>query len=346
MPSRREPESKVVGFVALSNNEAKVAERASFPLFDWLRFALASVVALTHEQVICWDQAGNLSVQVFFALSGWLIGSILLTTDRSRLPKFYYNRATRIWIPYALAVAFFYVVAALREGVDASWLRCLFFDGTFTHNWFINPVRPMPLAGTGNHFWSIAVEEQFYLAAPILIVLLPFGRSAAFWIIVAVVAVVSRSWYGSISLGVLAAVIRPKVNAWLLILGALTFTAAMLAIDYRTFAPAVALTIVLLTSRQGPRSGVGEFFGGVSYPLYLYHWTGMFAANAIGKRLAFTTGKGELAYLIAVLVGTAAYVLVDRKVMQLRGRYYSPTMGRSIMASAYALLFVGVCYGV
>ena len=77
----------------------------SFPLFDWLRFILASVVALSHEGLFVWDRAGNLAVQIFFALSGWLIGGILLRTERTGLPRFYFNRATRIWIPYFGAIA-------------------------------------------------------------------------------------------------------------------------------------------------------------------------------------------------------------------------------------------------
>ena len=314
----------------------------SFPLFDWLRFVLASVVALTHERVIGWEHAGNLAVQVFFALSGWLIGGILLRTDRHHLPKFYYNRATRIWIPYALAVASIYSVAALREGIDGTWLRCLFFDGTFTHNWFINPSQPMPLHGTGNHFWSIAVEEQFYLAAPLLIVLLPFGRSAIFWTLVAIFAVLSGSWYGSISLGVLAAVSRPRFKTWQAVIALILSSAAMYAIDYQIFAPGVAISVVLLTSKQGPRSRAGEFLGGVSYPLYLYHWVGIFIANLFMRH---SPAVGIVAYVFAVAAGVAAYLVVDRNVMRWRGRFYRPLAGKVLMGIAYALFAVGVTYG-
>ena len=84
---------------------------ASFPLFDWLRFVLASVVALGHGGVIEWEYSGYLAVQVFLALSGWLIGGILLETPREGLPRFFFNRATRIWIPYGIAVLLLYGVA-------------------------------------------------------------------------------------------------------------------------------------------------------------------------------------------------------------------------------------------
>ena len=50
---------------------------AAYPLLDWLRFVLASVVVLGHSVVIPWEPAPYLAVQIFFALSGWLIGTIL-----------------------------------------------------------------------------------------------------------------------------------------------------------------------------------------------------------------------------------------------------------------------------
>ena len=170
------------------------------------------------KRLSAWPNAGNFAVQVFFALSGWLIGGILLRTEFKRLPNFYYNRGTRIWIPYAFAVAAIYLLSAFRDPVTTSFFKCLLYDTTFTHNWFIPKVPEviarMPLKGTGAHFWSISVEEQFYLAAPLLIVLLPFGRSILFWVIVAAAAYLSQGWYGSISLGVLAAVVRFRFGDW------------------------------------------------------------------------------------------------------------------------------------
>src|SRR6266508_6836356 len=85
-----------------ANPEA--AKLSSYPLFDWLRFVLASAVVLGHTKIITWSPAGNLSVQVFFALSGWLIGGILLETKRDELPRFFFNRTTRIWLPYFFAI--------------------------------------------------------------------------------------------------------------------------------------------------------------------------------------------------------------------------------------------------
>src|SRR5262249_28730053 len=152
----------------LENLEAAKVEQVA--AFDVLRFLLAFSVLLSHMGVLTWEASGNLPVQVFFALSGWLIGSILYNTIPTELSRFYFNRATRIWIPYFTTVAILYLVSAVHEQVHSPrWHEFLIYDLTFTHNWFsLLPnaqvaLSQMPLQGTGNHFWSIAVEEQFYL---------------------------------------------------------------------------------------------------------------------------------------------------------------------------------------
>ena len=332
----------------------------SFPLFDWLRFALASSVALSHEGIFTWGNAGNFAVQVFFALSGWLIGGILLRTELKGLPRFYYNRGTRIWIPYFIAVASIYALSALRDPVTQHYFKFLFYDLTFTHNWFIPKIAPvivtMPLKGTGAHFWSISVEEQFYLAAPLLIVLLPFGRSILFWALLAVAATLDQSWYGAISCGVLAAVVRCRYGDWQLTrpgfisiaVAAAVLTGIMLGFpkSYMLTAPPLAAAIVLMTSVQGARGAVGRFAGGMSYPLYLYHWIGMFGANFITKRLGlWLPSIGWTAYFISLVAGSLAYVAVDQNVMRLRGVLFRPNYGKILMISAYSLLAIGIITG-
>src|SRR4029078_9531921 len=114
------------------------------------------------------------------------------------------------WIPYFFAVAALYALSATRDPITTRWLEFLFYYATFTHNWF--SLRPdaatalaqMPLKGTGNAFWSISVEEQFYLVAPLIIVAATrLGRSPITWILIS-----ATLWFfqlvdfASISLGV------------------------------------------------------------------------------------------------------------------------------------------------
>jgi peptidoglycan/LPS O-acetylase OafA/YrhL len=166
-----------------------------YPWFDWLRAVLAITVMLGHDQVIRWQSSGDLAVKVFFALSGWLIGGMLLQTPHEGLPRFFFNRAVRIWAPYYLALILLVGASLLREPVVSKWFEFVFYKLTFVYNLFgtnqlAANVDSMPLRGTGNHFWSVNAEEQFYLLAPLLLVLLPprLGRSPLLWSVLAVMA--------------------------------------------------------------------------------------------------------------------------------------------------------------
>jgi peptidoglycan/LPS O-acetylase OafA/YrhL len=333
------------------------AREASYPLFDWLRFALASVVVLVHGGIAVWPDAGNFAVCVFFALSGWLIGGILLNTPMSALPRFYFNRSFRIWIPYAVAVAALYATAALHEGADGRFFQFLFYDLTFTHYWFI-PKTPqiiqlMPLDGTGAHFWSISVEEQFYLFAPLILIFLPWGRTVFLWAILCLAALLVDYHYACITLGVLAALLKDKFGVWYgstpvqaILVSALLALFAVIVRDhalYVWFAPLAALLVVMLCARQGSRQPVAQFLGGISYPLYLNHWMGIFAANFLSKALTLSSAMHiAAAYVLALIAGALAYIFVDRWVLARRSTLYTDHRGRVLMAVAYALLLMGV----
>ena len=347
---------------ASTNPEAR--KLSSYPLFDWLRFILASIVALAHAKVIGGGETtANLAVQVFFALSGWLIGGILLQTLRAELPRFFFNRATRIWLPYFFAILALYALSALRDPLSLRWLEFLFYDVTFTHNWF--SLRPdpllafaqMPLNGTGNHFWSIAVEEQFYLLAPLIIVVIGFGRKPIFWVIAVLFLFAFHVVdFPSICLGVFAAILKQKYGDWHLrpraILGlgvaAVLSFVVLINIAYYSFAaPVFSVVIVLIAARPGPRLPLGIFAGGISYPMYLNHWMGAFVAHGIVKRVDFLPplAEGLLSYFGGVLAGITAYLIVDRIVMASRDAYYFPALGYSLGVAAYFLVSCGLTVG-
>lgn len=344
-------------------NDAAGVTSIEYPAFDWLRFILASVVALGHVGLISHSEiTGNLAVQVFFSLSGWLIGGILMKTGLAQLPRFFFNRATRIWIPYFFAVGALYSLSALRDPVTARWLQFLFFDATFTHNWF--SLRPnaaealahMPLKGTGNGFWSISVEEQFYLVAPLIIVFMRFGRSPVLWAFI-----FSALWgaqlvdFASISLGVLATTLRnsygdihlrPRFVVTLVCL-ALVSLPILGTHLYSFAAPFFAISIVLLCARPGHRTAVGMFAGAISYPMYLNHWMASFAINGLTKRVDLLPHAmvGLTSYAGATLVGSIAYLLIDRNVLKHRNEYYSPRVGKVSAGLAYTLVLLGVTGG-
>lgn len=328
------------------------------PALDWLRFVLASIVLLEHAG---WDIpgpiTGQLAVWVFLALSGWLIGGILLRTSVDELPRFYFNRAIRIWIPYACAIIMLYAVAAAKEGIDYNWWKYLFYDVSFTHyNFTVFPQADaeMPLDGTGNNFWSISVEEQFYLIAPLLlcfagllprlIAVLAFGLAVVF----------AGEAFVPIAGGVLAAWAQSRFGDFHLTAAGWTLS---LIVTVATFAALnwndtlwirslFAVALVLVLSVHGRRSRLALFFGAISFPLYLNGWIGMFAANFLVNRVGGLERLHiPLQYVLAVIVAAGCWYLIDRPARLRRETWYTPERGRAIAIIAYCTVLTGLVGG-
>jgi peptidoglycan/LPS O-acetylase OafA/YrhL len=103
----------------------------------------------------------------------------------------------------------------------------------------------------------------------------------------------------------------------------------------------------MLCSTTGTRSGAGQFFGGISYPMYLNHWIGLFVAHGINKRLDMFGPfvEGLLGYIGGVVAGAVAYICIDRVVLAKRSTYYSPRKGIAAATAAYAAMLVGFGFG-
>jgi len=157
------------------------------PDIEGLRaFAVLSVV-LYHADLFG-VHGGFVGVDVFFVISGFLITRLLLEAVSENgirgLPTFYTRRIRRL-LPAAMTVVVATVVAARLWAPPLS-VRPTAIDGIFTTFYGLNyrlavegtqylneGSAPSPL----QHFWSLAVEEQFYLCWPILIVLVVYlGR--------------------------------------------------------------------------------------------------------------------------------------------------------------------------
>lgn len=125
---------------------------------------------------------GNLGVNFFFVLSGFLITYLLLEekelNGKIDVPKFWLRRILRIWPLYYFAVFFGFVIFPLIKhffnqptNETASLLSYLTFTGNFD---FI--IKGLPDCSVLGVLWSIAIEEQFYLIWPIVLSLVPFKR--------------------------------------------------------------------------------------------------------------------------------------------------------------------------
>lgn len=154
------------------------------PAIEGLRAVAVTAVVLYHLPV-SWLPGGFLGVDVFFVISGFLITSLLTSelrrTGRVGLGRFWLRRARRL-VPALLfmlgvVVAVSTIVARDALSLLAAGLPAVF--GYFTNWWllfhhvsYFQSVGRPPLV---LHLWSLAVEEQFYLVWP-LIVLLAAGR--------------------------------------------------------------------------------------------------------------------------------------------------------------------------
>jgi peptidoglycan/LPS O-acetylase OafA/YrhL len=334
-----------------------------YPLFDYLRITLAVGVFVAHADRtdLLPGSFGNLCVQVFFALSGFLIGGILVRNTIKDLPRFYYNRSTRIWVPYFLAIAVLFVgCLAKRQPWDGKLLEFFFYKVAFVYNTFgasqlSEFAGRMPLQGTGNHFWSICVEEQFYLVAPLVVVLWRRGRVAVL-VLAWLVNFIYPHDFAAISLGVLLALSqkhygdwftrRPARRALLAVLGLSVVGTVADVVAYSVAAPVGSVCAVALLARRGRQRPLGQLLGGVSYPFYLNHWVGLVLRGPIEARLGLPPLAGTLVALaIALGFSTALYLLVDRRIQAYRSRWYSRRRGLWCCGAGAALAVVGLLGG-
>lgn len=152
---------------------------------------------LPNESVLLKLHAGNLGVDIFFTLSGYLITNILLNdieNSRARqlpvsrlLGNFFARRVLRIVPAYLLALILTFLLRNWLSPFDAAaWPYLL----TFTFNIYVFRLGDWPW--TILHYWTLAVEEQFYLCWPLLMVFAG-NRSRPFFMgALVVLAVLSR----------------------------------------------------------------------------------------------------------------------------------------------------------
>jgi peptidoglycan/LPS O-acetylase OafA/YrhL len=114
--------------------------------------------------------SGWAGVTMFFALSGFLITGILLDSQHEpgHFRRFYLRRTLRI-APLYYGVLLFTFVALPLAGAAPAPVRADEPQQIWLWTYLVNWVQPFGIAGqTFPHFWSLAVEEQFYLLWPLL----------------------------------------------------------------------------------------------------------------------------------------------------------------------------------
>ena len=316
---------------------------------DGLR-AIAILPVLFFHSGIPLFSGGYVGVDVFFVISGFLIAGIIsreVDDGRFSVVRFYERRARRI-MPALITVmaitligiCYLYLPTDFAKASQSALLALLFLSnvGFFLETgYFASSAETMPLL----HTWSLAVEEQFYIGFPLLLILIarfvPLWRTAILMgiaILSFATAVITQD-SGS---GFAFYLLPPR--AWELFVGALIATAALPKITSRMLRELVAFAGIaaiayaafyftkttvfpgvnallpvfgaaaLIYCAPGTLTGrlletplmVG--IGLISYALYLWHWPLIvFAEYISGIRLA-----GYSSVAVILLSVCAAYL--------------------------------------
>ncbi|HEY5820922.1 MAG TPA: acyltransferase, partial [Propionibacteriaceae bacterium] len=145
--------------------------RARMPGLDVLRGLAIALVLIRHAVPDLLGNGGIVGVVIFFTLSGYLITGLLVSefdrTGRVSYGEFFRRRALRLYPPLLLLLAVYTVVELTTDRLHDRWYlgKTLVTALTYTSDLPLLPISP----GLG-HLWTLAIEEQFYLAWPFLLV--------------------------------------------------------------------------------------------------------------------------------------------------------------------------------
>lgn len=288
---------------------------------------------------------GWLGVSIFFVLSGFLIGGIVLDQkdDDGFFRSFWVKRAGRILPAYLVVLAVVFAAAGLFA--DRDWMTAPHAPG-----WYLTFTQNVAIAfqGEGSKWlaplWTLAVEEQFYLLLPPLMVLLPrralvptlallWAAALPFrWMIHGVAAEAALTLLPSrmdlLLAGVLAAValrrtdlsrfltplrIAPLVAVLAVLLVGLTRDHRLFMIVSPTLVSLGAAAYILALALGAPEgrrlSGpVTGFLGTISYSLYLYHQpiAGLMHGLILGRRPDIDSPAAVAVTFAAVAVSIGA----------------------------------------
>ncbi|WP_250001425.1 acyltransferase family protein [Actinoplanes sp. M2I2] len=318
------------------------------PDIEGLRAVAVVLVVLSHAGITRFA-GGYVGVDVFFVISGFLITTLLVKeldrTDTISLRGFYARRAVRL-LPVSTVVLVATVVAAWFW-LPATRFTSISLDALFSTfygiNWrlaaegtdYLNATAaPSPL----QHLWSLAVEEQFYLVWPLL--LLAFWARRRVLVALSVLVVVSLAisvqqttsaapwaYFGShtraweLGIGALVAVAggflrrTPRSLAALLtwagltavLVAAVTFDESTPFPGYAALLPVLGTAAVIAGGTHAGGWGAGRvigtapfrFVGKLSYGWYLWHWPVlMIGPLALGRDPSVKT---NLAFAVAAL---------------------------------------------
>jgi peptidoglycan/LPS O-acetylase OafA/YrhL len=342
-----------------------MAEKIHLKGLNGLRALAAMAVVISHINLLL-DNIGlpkagalplaNFGVTIFFALSGFLI-TYLLLHEKTRMhtidvKKFYIRRALRIWPLYFLYLGVAMTVCGWTMYADVLYYYLFFIPNVA----FVIGVA-IPLL---KHYWSLGVEEQFYLFWPLLMRYVSNILRCLIWFVVVffalkvlvkysasneVYALLHYSRFGCMAIGAIGAWFyfyqKEKINflhaywiqaiAWAtLLMIALNKFYVFSIIDHEIVA---VITVILIYNQAEGRSFINlntrvpNYLGGISFGMYVYNPLVIFAFESLLKdqMLAPSVFNYCLIYifiiLIVVLVSHISYRFFEKRFLHVKERY-------------------------
>jgi len=294
-----------------------------------LRALAALLVTIFHARLL---PGGFIGVDIFYVISGYLITGLILreieNTGRLDLQTFYQRRIKRL-LPTSVFVLFVTAIVGLfvlpvitRDALGRDLFAAAAYISNYLFAWWENDYQNLDAAPSPFiHYWSLAVEEQFYVVWPIFILFLSrYGKRAIFrgiavttllslllsiyqtqtspiW---AFYSLPTRAWelgFGALLLFVPDTFWKNRFIPWFGVIG---IVVASFRFDEKTAFPGinallpVVSTAVLIGSISiWPRAfndlsnnRISQWLGAISYPLYLWHWPALvLPSSALGRPL-------------------------------------------------------------
>jgi peptidoglycan/LPS O-acetylase OafA/YrhL len=295
---------------ALAPQQTRMPYRADL---DGLRAVAVLLVIASHAGIPVAIGGGDAGVTGFFVLSGYLITRRLLDerseTGQINLARFYGRRVIRLG-PALLALIAFAAIGGFFLVLPSEWglgvLTCL----GYVSNWV--QVLGHQISPLG-HTWSLAIEEQFYLVWPLLMLALP--RRRLIWVATFGIAIGSavRTLAGgdfeyfstvtrgdAILVGCLAALLAVRLPTWAGPMGiALLIAVAWVNVDHDVSIPIAMVAAALVVTSEWAALGFLASVGRRSYGLYLWNYPMQLFFGPLGIPMTFAAA--ELSYRLIEL---------------------------------------------
>lgn len=294
-----------------------------------LRALAALLVTIFHARLL---PGGFIGVDIFYVISGYLITGLILreieNTGSLNLNNFYQRRIKRllptsVFVLFITAIVGLFVLPAItRDALGRDLFAAATYISNYLFAWWENDYQnldatPSPFI----HYWSLAVEEQFYLVWPLFILLLSrYGKRAIFYGVAAssfislllsiyqtqtspiwaFYSLPTRAWelgFGALLLFIPDSFWRNRYIPWF---GAIGIAVAAFKFDEQTafpginaLLPVVATALLIGSVSTWPRffndlsnNRISQWLGAISYPLYLWHWPALvLPSSALGRPL-------------------------------------------------------------